>query len=668
MLFYKVTGMLPEKDVEREEDDRVKRKKAIRILRMSDEFNEQRKEEAYCFVSDINDHSVICGVAAFRSGDILQTIHSFLEAIDQPASKIIEQEITLTAWSSLLKDAHDYIGFDIEILESLKINFIHSRRPGFELREYLIDERSTVTGAYEKAETLMSRDTLVPELDRIMQGCNGENYGHPVHYMIEADTLDTRKGYVCALLIALYEKRRVKSRRYCCVDIDPYRTLGCSYDEFYKSCSGGTVVVNCPGTNSEEEDDHADSVFETIEALTRTMRKYRHQVLTVFCLPREGEKIKKLLFEKLGTVSVVEIREDLADRVRAEDYLKEMCRRERVEPDTELLETLESEKQYLPDELQEIFDEWYNRKLKTVVFPQYRELAGCRSTALKEPVKGNAYDELNEMIGLISAKNVIKKALNYYKLQRIYKDKGLKQDRPAMHMVFTGNPGTAKTTVARLFARIMKENGLLSKGHLVEVGRGDLIARYVGWTAKTVQEKFKKAVGGVLFIDEAYSLVDDRGGSFGDEAINTIVQEMENRREDLIVIFAGYSDKMDGFLNKNPGLRSRIAFHVPFEDYSAEELCDIANLIGKTKGINLSNSAVVKLSVIFEEARKQKDFGNGRYVRNIIELSQMNQAERILAMDPDEVTQNNLVLIEAEDIEVPMISRKVWPRSIGFAL
>ena len=119
----------------------------------------------------------------------------------------------------------------------------------------------------------------------------------------------------------------------------------------------------------------------------------------------------------------------------------------------------------------------------------------------------------------------------------------------------------------------MKENRLLSKGNLIEVGRGDLIGKYVGWTAPMIQKKFKQAEGGVLFIDEAYSLVDDRDGSYGDEAINTIVQEMENHRDNVVVIFAGYPDKMESFLQKNPGLRSRIAFHVPFDDYSTEELC-----------------------------------------------------------------------------------------------
>lgn len=235
-----------------------------------------------------------------------------------------------------------------------------------------------------------------------------------------------------------------------------------------------------------------------------------------------------------------------------------------------------------------------------------------------------------------------------------------------MHMVFTGNPGTAKTTVARLFARIMKDNGLLSKGQLVEVGRGDLVGRFVGWTAKTVQAKFKEAHGGVLFIDEAYSLVDGHSGSFGDEAINTIVQEMENHRQDVVVIFAGYPDEMEGFLQKNPGLRSRIAFHVPFADYSAQELCKIAALMGRSKGISLEKAAMDKLRTVFALVAQQSDFGNGRYVRNLLEQAKMNLASRLLESDLDEISAKELSTIKAVDIEVPVLPT-AQKHKIGFA-
>ena len=234
-----------------------------------------------------------------------------------------------------------------------------------------------------------------------------------------------------------------------------------------------------------------------------------------------------------------------------------------------------------------------------------------------------------------------------------------------MHMIFTGNPGTAKTTVARLFARIMRENGLLSRGQLVEVGRGDLVGKYVGWTSPVVKEKFKAASGGVLFIDEAYSLVDYRDGSFGDEAINTIVQEMENHRADVVVIFAGYPDKMEGFLQKNPGLRSRIAVHVPFSDYDSTELCQIADLISKKNGMQIDKAAFDKLEQAFDVARGDTDFGNGRYVRNVFEQARMNQASRLLEKDFESITSDEITTITADDIVIPTI-KKTEKRRIGF--
>ena len=163
---------------------------------------------------------------------------------------------------------------------------------------------------------------------------------------------------------------------------------------------------------------------------------------------------------------------------------------------------------------------------------------------------------------------------------------------------------------------------MLSKGQLIEVGRADLVGKYVGWTAPTVKSKFKAALGGVLFIDEAYSLVEDRDGLYGDEAINTIVQEMENHRDDVVVIFAGYPDKMEGFLQKNP-------------------------------------------ETLFDAARQQSDFGNGRYVRNILEQARMSQATRLMEADFDSITTEDVVTIKAEDIAEPK-AKPQEKRRIGF--
>lgn len=673
MQFYKVIATLTnEKWTEENNDRRVMQQRTRRIARKSDEFNQLQGGKTCYFISDIGNDEVTVGIIDSGTGDKTKQIRAFFKSVDIAAKEFDVDEITFSSMRNLLScaDRNDYIGDDDEVLEKFELDIINGRYVrGIEYGENLLDEITCKEELLAKANELLANDTLTPELERIYsRKTNAKAFGHPVHYMIETDDRDTRKALSRTLLQALFDNHRLQSRRYCFVDFKPGQDFSkLVYDVFYKSCVGGAILVRYLANDDSEDDDYASSEFETIGTLCETMLKYRNQVLTVFCLPRECEKSKKIFFDHLGTTGIIEIKEELAYEDRAYDYLKMLAVKNHIRTYKKLFSGFERDKLYLPGELRVTFDEWYNNKLKTSVFPQYKDLSVCRKEAVKEEAKGSAYDDLQEMIGLSDAKGVIKKVLNYYKLQRVYKDKGLKQDRHAMHMVFTGNPGTAKTTVARLFARIMKKNGLLSKCQLVEVGRGDLVAKYVGWTAKTVQEKFRAAMGGVLFIDEAYSLVEDRGGSFGDEAINTIVQEMENHREDVVVIFAGYPNEMEKFLDKNPGLRSRIAFHVPFANYNTAELCDIARLIGKSKGVTLTEGAVEKLSGVFDEARKQSDFSNGRYVRNVLELSKMNQAARILDMDPEKVSESILTSISEQDIEIPQAKQTAQVRKIGFS-
>jgi AAA+ superfamily predicted ATPase len=210
----------------------------------------------------------------------------------------------------------------------------------------------------------------------------------------------------------------------------------------------------------------------------------------------------------------------------------------------------------------------------------------------------------------------------------------------------------------------MKDNDLLTVGDLYEVGRADLVGKYVGWTADIVKRKFEAAKGSVLFIDEAYALA-ERDGLYGDEAINTIVQEMENHRENMIVIFAGYPDKMEKFLQKNPGLRSRIAFHVPFNDYSVDELCRITELLAEKNHMELRAGVCDKLAPIFKTAMRQDDFGNGRFARNLFEKALMKQATRLVSMDADNVSKTDVGTLIAEDFEAPAPQRSQKPE-IGF--
>ena len=597
---------------------------------------------------------------------------AYTEALGVKLTDIHAEEISLHAACNLLHRASqsDYIEDDDDVLEALDLDYMINRRfSDFCFREDLMDEACR-DEIYAKAGRLFTKDCLLPELDRIYAGGSfGKIVGHPVHYLIQTDYAGIRREMIQALLPSLYANGRLQNRRYSSVRFRGEALHGESsaYDQFYKSNAGGTVIVQYIADYGDiGDEDTADGIRDTIEKLCSYIKKYRHQVLTILCLPRECTKLKELFYEDLGTVSFVELKEEFLEGEQAGDYLKLLARDNHVRTDKKLFAKLEGNRGYLAPELRTIFDGWYNNKLKTTVYPQYKEITTVKTEVEKAKPKGDAYKELMEMIGLTEAKNVILQALNYHKAQKLFADKGMKVDRPAMHMVFTGNPGTAKTTVARLFARIMRENGLLSRGHLVEVGRGDLVGKYVGWTAQTVQKRFEQAEGGVLFIDEAYSLVDGRSGSYGDEAINTIVQEMENYRDDMVVIFAGYPDRMEEFLQKNPGLRSRIAYYVPFADYSVEELCSIAALTARKKGLHLDDQAQEKLASVFETARRQGDFGNGRYVRNILEKAKMAQATRLLTQDYESLTQKEITTLCAEDIEMPEIAAPARPR-IGFS-
>lgn len=285
-----------------------------------------------------------------------------------------------------------------------------------------------------------------------------------------------------------------------------------------------------------------------------------------------------------------------------------------------------------------------------------------------ERAAGTARKELEEMIGLSKVKEVIRKVIANYKLNKLCLEKGIARERASLHMVFTGNPGTAKTTVARLFAEILKDEKVLPTGTFVEAGRADLVGDHVGSTAKLVKKKFKEAQGGVLFIDEAYSLCDSYKDGFGDEAINTIVQEMENHRKDVIVIFAGYPKPMQQFLDRNPGMLSRIAFQIEFEDYSIDELCDITKLMLSRKQMIITDSAMEKLRKNYENVRESSDYGNGRFVRNILEEAEMNLAERILQLRENDITTQLITTIDDIDIPELCTKKQLKMNQIGFCV
>ncbi|TCS93810.1 stage V sporulation protein K [Hazenella coriacea] len=267
-------------------------------------------------------------------------------------------------------------------------------------------------------------------------------------------------------------------------------------------------------------------------------------------------------------------------------------------------------------------------------------------------------EELNKLIGLHQIKDFVREIYAWLEIGKRRKAAGLLAEQQVLHMIFAGNPGTGKTTVARILSHLLREMGVLTKGHLVEVERADLVGEYIGHTAQKTREHVRKALGGILFIDEAYSLA--RGGDkdFGKEAIDTMVKSMEDYKNDFVLILAGYSEEMEFFLHSNPGLPSRFPIRLSFPDFMIDELMLIAELMVKEKQYRFSMAAKEKLRAHLKREMQQNSahFGNARYVRNIIEQAIRLQAVRLLSSKY--VNRDDLMTLRGEDFQLDESAKK----------
>ncbi|WP_243276897.1 AAA family ATPase [Desulfallas sp. Bu1-1] len=304
---------------------------------------------------------------------------------------------------------------------------------------------------------------------------------------------------------------------------------------------------------------------------------------------------------------------------------------------------------------------WHTSGGKNIIIPESNERPSpekdkTRSIPEKHGAKGNDPDkiisikqELESLVGLHNVKKHINEIYAFMEIQKRRSREKLHTESQVLHMVFKGNPGTGKTTVARILGKLFREAGILPKGHLQEVERADLVGEYIGHTAQKTREQIKKSLGGILFIDEAYSLA--RGGEkdFGKEAIDTIVKGMEDHKDNLIIILAGYRDEMDRFMQTNPGLRSRFPIHITFPDYSTDELIAIADMMLQQREYRLSAGAREELVNIIESMRRLHEHnGNARLVRNLIERAMRVQAVRLVQLK--EISREDLMTITRKDM------------------
>lgn len=543
---------------------------------------------------------------------------------------------------------------------------------GYALSERLIDPDLIVNKKTAKAamKKLLPDSAMADEINRIFSSKHPRDmyYGIPVHYKISVRSDLIADEMVDLITECLYINKRVLSRRITKIDKLENKKLDKENFSQLIECSQCSVVEIMLTGDVATETEYASQFHQISDMLAEFIKKNSGNILFFFIENTSHPGFSKQLLGKIDDeLDIIEINEGVGNAKQASVYFMDLLADSNMQRFYENDVVFDKNRFYSATEVRSEFNKWRKERLKDRVYQAYNQDLVLRiEKNIKR--KGTAFDELQSMVGLTEVKHIVTDIIAAYKVQKMRNKYYDSNDTVTKHMIFTGNPGTAKTTVARLLAEIMKETGVLKTGAFIECGRADLVGKYVGWTAQIVKEKFRQAQGGILFIDEAYSLVEDRAGLYGDEAINTIVQEMENKRGDVIVIFAGYPEKMKGFLAKNEGLRSRMAFHVNFPDYNPNELMGILEKILKDKQYTMTPDAKDKALTIFQQVYTQDEYGNGRFVRNLFEQAINRQASRISRLTGEEISREQLFELQAIDLDTNIVKQyeKKSNKQIGF--
>ena len=681
MLFYDFNITFQSKKSRITEQQRTKGQFVSHMRELNDILGMERMEEdiqAFIYQESTGKYNMIatCDQLQKPSAEKMQKfLRDTLEkAYDMKNIEVHEfREITVENFRKLLARG-DRINFfdEYRISDDLKINFDSNR--DFNISESMCPiNKLTKSQALQQAKKLMADPSFTEEFDRIYAKDNNRKkfYGHPVHYKILAGTYFAAKKMVDLLTGALYVNKRLVSQRISRIHNITERCYAeTDFENVISRAEGSTVVIELQGAQ-DNDNNYATSYEEVVDFISEVVRKYQRNTLCIFVeMVDQPGFAPKLISNLQDDINIIELQEGAGNREQALAYLKYIKDTSDMNyyTDEDLEKALGDRLSFRASDIHQISDRLYSDGLKNKIYPAYQQVDYFTiSDDIKN--KDDAYHILQKMIGLTEQKETLEKITAAFKVQKMRSDAGLTRCKPSRHMCFTGNPGSAKTTVARLFADILSKEGILETGRFIECGRADLVGKYVGWTANIVQKKFRQAKGGVLFIDEAYSLVEHWAGSYGDEAISTIVQEMENHRDDVIVIFAGYTDKMKSFLDRNEGLLSRIAFHLNFPDYNAKELVDILKLMADNKGYKINDEVLKECRKIFDKAIKQENFGNGRFVRNLLEQAEMKQAQRLFQESKGKkIEKDQLIHLSAEDFKGGLgeVYKKNRSKEIGF--
>ena len=642
------------------------------INKLNDKFRTEylREEKFIVFMSDRKYLSIKLCVAVEIAG-IRESV--FEDAIREtfPECDISDRkEITFKEYADELTAARSFGGGRVRSVFDYDFERAFYEPLPYDKTEEIYDlDPMTKIQCWKKAKKILASKSFMDEIGRIYSKDNSKEYfGHPVHYFISAGNWDAAMD-ICHLLIgALLSNGRLLSGRQTIIRNmrrDTHRDDRYKFD--IQNSEGGAVVLEL-----KQQPDYgncATAFHEIIKKTGRLLNDNKKDTLFIF-VEITGESLKDgtAVNGLINKADFIQLTEGSGTLSQAKEYLMDLVRKVdfKVDDKEEVFEYLPDKDTYTVSDIFNAYNAWYGLGLKNHVYKAYKDKKTFKVEVTEK--KSTPYGELQKLIGLTKIKSVVDNIIAAGKVRCVRERMGLNIDGSSMHMIFTGTPGTAKTTVARLLSEILKEEGIIKSGRFVECGRQDLVGKYVGWTAKIVEEKFEEAQGGILFIDEAYSLVDDGLRSYGTEAINTIIQLMENYRESVIVIFAGYPDKMKDFLEQNEGLRSRISFHLQFPDYSPEELTEIMKLMCEKRQYEVSEDALDECRILFSKVSNIENFGNGRYVRNVLEQAILNQSYRLIKEQREELTRSDVTCLKPEDFtEVPLgITAKI--SRIGFAV
>ena len=600
---------------------------------------------------------------------------------------IIDENITKDELTLEIKKAVETWGFGVvrdiqvdectamEVGDKIRLSHLSDNRENWAARLHLVSLfevlkagdafYENILGNPKKTKDILSdikynasreySDSLLEELKRV---CTGKKHSEalqslklPVHYVLEGNSSKQLNSVTKDLIDCLYEKGRVKSRLIFTYDIDKiqnfpfYRTirleLGDINNEIAEAISGHVIVVNYGRFDSKEK--YNLGLYEALTNFITLLRPYLSNTQLIFVVPEGSSEIRRLL-QNLFDVPLVLIKKNKETKVslEARSMLIEQAECLAMENG----ETLDDSFEALLDEcletgvssdVKDIYSKWSFKKLIKTKYPQYQPFLEALESKRNSIGQSDALGELDSLIGLSSVKQSIHRVIDRAKMEKELERRGISHQNYSMHMVFSGSPGTGKTVVAKLFGQIMKDSGILKEGRVISISASSIKSM------TNFSNIIESAYGSVLFIDEAYTL--------GPDAVAELIAQMENHRDELIVILAGYSRHMQALLSSNPGFKSRIGEEIYFPDYSEEELLEIFKYMVIHRGMTIDDEALSCARDIFARIGKAGDQGNARYVRQIFEKVEGNQKIRLFNSfdDVSAIPDEELIKIDVSD-------------------